>query len=137
METLDRTLETRIAAKRTAARWLLIAPTLLLLVIVNQLDKTNIAVISADRSFLSEMALTQLPGRIGFLTTIFFFGYGVGLLGWGFVVDWVGPRRSAIVGVLGWALTTIWCANARGVNELYFARFVLGLAEGCIWPVCN
>lgn len=137
MEILDRTVETRIAAKPTAARWLCIAPTLVLLVIVNQLDKTDIAVITADRSFLSEMALTHLPERIGFLTTIFFFGYGLGLLAWGFIVDWRGPRRSAIIGVLGWALTTIWCANARGVNELYLARFVLGLAEGCIWPVCN
>ena len=137
MEIVDQTVETRIAAKRTSARWLCIAPTLLLLVIVNQLDKTDIAVVTADQSFLSEMALTGLPARIGFLTTIFFFGYGMGLLAWGFVVDWLGPRHSAIIGVLGWALTTIWCANARGVNELYLARFVLGVTEGCIWPVCN
>jgi ACS family glucarate transporter-like MFS transporter len=137
MEIVDLTVETRIAAKRTAARWLCIAPTLVLLVVVNQLDKTDIAVIAADRSFLSEMALTHLPERIGFLSTIFFFGYGIGLLAWGFIVDWVGPRRSAIIGVLGWALTTIWCASAKEVTALYLARFVLGLAEGCIWPVCN
>lgn len=119
------------------ARWSFVAPTLFLLVVVNQLDKTNIAVVVADRSFLSDMALAGQPARIGLLSTIFFFGYGAGLLGWGFVVDRLGPRRSAMLGVSGWALTTMWCAVARGIHELYLARFVLGLAEGCIWPVCN
>jgi len=39
--------------------------------------------------------------------------------------------------VLGWAVTTAWCAAAGGVNEMYVARFALGLTEGCMWPVCN
>lgn len=122
---------------RSAARWLLLAPTLFLLVVVNQLDKTNIAVIIADHRFLAEMALVGQPARIGLLSTIFFFGYGIGLMFWGFVVDRLGPRRAAMIGVGGWALTTGWCALAHGSRELYLARFVLGLVEGCIWPVCN
>ncbi len=137
MAITDKTVEVGAAAKRTAARWYFVAPTLFMLVVVNQLDKTNIAVIIADRSFLSDMALAGQPARIGLLSTIFFLGYGAGLLAWGFVVDRLGPRRSAIIGVCGWALTTMWCAAARNINELYLARFVLGLTEGCIWPVCN
>jgi MFS family permease len=39
--------------------------------------------------------------------------------------------------VLGWAVTTVWCGLADGLTELYVARFALGLAEGCMWPVCN
>lgn len=123
--------------KRTSVRWLLIAPTLFLLVVINQLDKTNIAVIIADRRFLSDMSLLGQHARIGLLSTIFFFGYGIGLLAWGFVVDRIGPRRSAMLGVCGWALTTVWCAFGHNMMELYLARFALGLTEGCIWPVCN
>lgn len=127
----------RQLVRRTAARWRLVAPTLFLLVVVNQLDKTNIAVIIADRRFLVELGLVGQHARIGLLSTLFFLGYGVGLLAWGFVVDWLGPRRSAAIGVCGWALCTAWCASVRGINELYAARLALGVVEGCIWPVCN
>lgn len=124
-------------SRSTAARWYCIAPALLLLVIVNQLDKTNISVIVADPAFLSQMGLAGQPARIGLLSTVFFLGYGVGLFAWGFVVDRLGPRQSAIVGVSGWALATVWCAVTHSVRELYVARLMLGFAEGCIWPVCN
>jgi sugar phosphate permease len=137
VEITTKTVEVAAAAQRTAARWSLVAPTLFMLVVINQLDKTNIAVIVADRRFLFDMALTKQPARIGLLSTIFFFGYGAGLFAWGFVVDQLGPRRSAMIGVCGWALTTMWCGIAHGIYELYFARFVLGVTEGCIWPVCN
>lgn len=131
------TFELTTVPKRTSARWFLVAPTLFLLVVVNQLDKTNIAVIMADRSFLSDMGLVGQPASIGLLSTIFFIGYGVGLLVWGFVVDRLGPRRAAMIGVCGWAVTTIWCALSHSLHQLQLARFVLGLSEGCIWPVCN
>ena len=137
MQGASKTAAVGAALKGKAARWCYIAPTLFLLVVVNQLDKTNIAVVMADPRFLSDMALTGQPTRIGFLSTIFFFGYGGGLMVWGFVVDRLGPRHSAMIGVGGWAATTLWCAMAHGINELYLARFVLGIAEGCIWPVCN
>ena len=124
-------------AGRSSARWWLVAPTLILFVIINQLDKTNISVLIADRQFLADLHLTGQPARIGFLSSAFFYAYGVSLMIWGFIVDRIGPRRSAIIGVIGWALTTAWCAIASSVNEMYLARFALGLAEGCMWPVCN
>src|SRR5207253_1284255 len=93
----------RPLARRTAARWWLVAPTLFLLVVVNQLDKTKIAVLIADQRFLLELGLVGQHARIGLLSTIFFFGCGFGLLAWGFVVDGLGPRRSAAIGVCGWA----------------------------------
>jgi sugar phosphate permease len=120
-----------------AARWWLLAPTLVLFVIINQLDKTNISVLIADDKFLSDFHLLGQPARMGFLSSAFFYAYGVSLMLWGFIVDRIGPQRSAVIGVIGWGLTTAWCALAGSVNELYLARFALGLAEGCMWPVCN
>src|SRR5260370_15427535 len=126
-----------MSTRRSAVRWWLIAPTLVLFVIINQLDKTNISVLIADHQFLSDFHLLGQPARMGFLSSAFFYAYGISLMLWGFVVDRIGPQRSAVLGVIGWGLTTAWCAVAGSVNELYMARFALGLAEGCMWPVCN
>jgi sugar phosphate permease len=125
------------AAKQTAARWWFVAPTLIVFVIINQLDKTNVSVLIADRGFLSDLGLVGQPARAGFLSSVFFIGYGLSLMIWGFFVDRFGPRRCAVIGVLGWALTTAWCAVAGRATEMYVARFTLGLTEGCMWPVCN
>jgi ACS family glucarate transporter-like MFS transporter len=122
---------------RTAARWRLIAPILLLFVIINQIDKSNISVLIADSKFVADMGATGQPARLGFISSSFFIGYGLSLLLWGFVVDRIGPRRSALLGVLGWAVTSVGCGLAGGLTQLYLARFALGLAEGCMWPVCN
>ena len=132
-----RTSEAAGAVQPGALRWWLIAPTLILFVIINQLDKSNISVLIADRQFLSDLHLTGQPARIGFLSSAFFYAYGASLMVWGFAVDRFGPRRSAIIGVLGWVVTTAWCAVAGTANEMYLARFTLGLVEGCMWPVCN
>jgi hypothetical protein len=43
-----------VDVKRTAVRWTLMAPTLFMLVVVNQLDKTNVPVIVADHRFRSD-----------------------------------------------------------------------------------
>src|SRR5260370_39850263 len=101
-------------SKRSAAGWWLVAPTLIVFVIINQLDKTNISVLIADHRFLSDLHLTGQPARIGFLSSAFFYAYGASLMVWGFIVDRFGPRRSAVIGIVGWGLTTAWCAIAAG-----------------------
>jgi ACS family glucarate transporter-like MFS transporter len=124
-------------ASRSSARWWLLAPILIVFVIVNQLDKTNISVLIADSRFAADLGVTGQHARLGFLSTAFFIAYGFSLVLWGFVVDRIGPRRCALIGVLGWSLATGWCAFAGGITEMYLARFALGLTEGCMWPVCN
>ena len=71
------------------------APTLILFVIITQLDKSSISVLITDRQFLSDLHFTGQPARIGFLSSAFFYAYGVSLMIWGFMVDRFGPRRSA------------------------------------------
>ncbi len=121
----------------TTTRWWLIAPILLIFVIINQIDKSNVSVLIADAKFAADFGATGQHARLGFISSAFFYGYGISLMIWGFVVDRIGPRKSALIGVIGWVLTTIWCAWAGSLTEMYCARFALGLAEGGMWPVCN
>ena len=124
-------------ASSSSARWWLIAPILLIFVIVNQIDKSNVSVLIADAKFAADFGAAGQHARLGVISSAFFYGYGISLMLWGFVVDRIGARRSALIGVCGWALTTIWCARAGSLPEMYAARFALGLAEGGLWPVCN
>jgi MFS family permease len=127
----------RGARNSVSMRWWIIAPVLVVFVIVNQLDKTNVSVLIASPQFVSDLGATGQHARLGFLATAFFIGYGLSLIVWGFVVDRIGPRRSALLGVTGWAVTTAWCGLAGDLTTMYLARFALGLTEGCMWPVCN
>lgn len=124
-------------ASSSSARWWLIAPILLVFVIINQIDKSNVSVLIADAKFAADFGATGQPARLGFISSAFFYGYGISLMVWGFIVDRIGARRSALIGVIGWALTTVWCAWAGTLTEMYAARFALGLAEGGLWPICN
>lgn len=122
---------------RTHARWWMIAPLLLLFSFTVQMDKTNMSVVIADRVFLHALDLAGKPAHIGLLNTFFVVGYGAGMLLWGFVIDRIGPRRSAMLGVCGWALCTLICGWTTSATELYVARGLLGAAEGCLWPLSN
>jgi sugar phosphate permease len=121
----------------TSARWWLLAPILLIFVIVNQIDKSNVSVLIADAKFAADLGAAGAHARLGFISSSFFYGYGISLMIWGFIVDRIGPRKSALIGVIGWVVTTVWCAWAGSLTEMYAARFALGLAEGGMWPVCN
>lgn len=126
-----------VIERPSRARWLWIAPTLVLFELIGQIDKVNIAVLIADRRFLSDLGLLDHPARAGLLMSAFFFGYGVGQFLWGFLVDRIGPRRAAAVSVLLWSLITGACGVVTRVVQLYVARLALGLSEGGFWPIAN
>src|SRR5271154_6119491 len=101
-------------ATGSSARWWLMAPILLTFVVINQIDKSNVSVLIADAKFASDLGATQSAShtQLGFISSAFFYGYGISLMIWGFVVDRIGPRESALIGVLGWAVTSLWCGSA-------------------------
>src|ERR1700690_2906852 len=127
----------RADQQSSRARWWLIAPILLTFVVINQIDKSNVSGLIADAKFAADLGVAGDHARLGFISSAFFYGYGISLMIWGFVVDRIGPRKSALIGVLGWAVTSLWCGWAGSLTEMYAARFALGLAEGGMWPICN
>ncbi len=118
-------------------RWLLVAPALLFLWIIAQIDKTNVSLVIADPTFLRELNVAGHNTELGGLMSSFFVGYGVSIFIWGFLVDRFGPRKCVIAGILGWAVTLFLSSRAGGIKEYLLIRFFLGAAEGNLWPVCN
>jgi MFS family permease len=118
-------------------RWGQIAPTLFVATVIAQIDKISIAVVIANASFLREMGLIGHPALIGGLVTAFLMSYGVGLFIWGFLIDWMGPKRAAVIGVCLWSVMLLWGGLSTSLDELFASRIGLGLAEGVLYPVCN
>jgi len=118
-------------------RWLLVAPALLFLWIIAQIDKTNVSLIIADPTFLKELNVAGHNTELGGLMSAFFVGYGASIFIWGFLVDRFGPRKCVIAGILAWAITLFLSSRVGGIQEYLLIRFLLGAAEGNLWPVCN
>lgn len=118
-------------------RWLLVASAMLFLWIIAQIDKTNVSLIIADRAFLKELNLIGHNAELGGLMSTFFMGYGLSLFAWGFLVDRFGPRNCAIAGSLAWGICVFASSRVTTINEFLVLRFLLGAAEGNLWPVCN
>lgn len=118
-------------------RWLFVAPAMLFLWIIAQVDKTNVSLIIADSHFLNELHLVGHNAQLGGLMSAFFLGYGFSIFGWGFLVDRFGPRVCTIAGSIAWALLIFVSSRVTSINEYLLVRFLLGAAEGNLWPVCN
>jgi sugar phosphate permease len=118
-------------------RWLLVAPALLFLWIVAQIDKTNVSLIIADPAFLKELNVGGHNTELGGLMSSFFVGYGISIFMWGFLVDRFGPRKCVIAGTLVWALLLFLSSLVGDIQEYLLIRFLLGAAEGNLWPVSN
>jgi len=118
-------------------RWLVVAPFLLLFWIIGQFDKANISLVIADQSFLKELSLAGRQTALGSLMSVFFFGYGAAIFVWGFLVDRFGPRLCLMVGSAGWGAAMFLMSQASSLEGLLLARFLLGVAEGNMWPVSN
>ena len=130
--------EARAVGSRTLSRrWLLVAPALLLLWIIGQVDKTNVSLVIADTAFVRELHLTGNNPVLGSLMSAFFVGYGISIFIWGFLVDRFGPRLCAICGTLAWGILIFLSSRVTGIDEYLFIRFLLGFAEGNLWPVSN
>jgi len=116
---------------------MLVAPALLLLWIVAQIDKTNVSLVIADKRFLSELDLAGHNAQLGGLMSAFFAGYGIFIPVWGFLVDRFGPRICAIAGSCAWGILLFLSSQSGHINHYLVIRFFLGAAEGNLWPVCN
>lgn len=135
MSSTQRTASQPLAMR--TRRWMLVAPALLLLWIIAQIDKTNVSLLIADSKFLADLNVAGKNAELGGLMSAFFVGYGLSIPVWGWLVDRFGPRLCAVCGSLGWGILLLFSARAGDINHYLLIRFLLGAAEGNLWPVCN
>jgi sugar phosphate permease len=119
----------------TRIRWTHIAPTLLIIWIVTNLDKANIAIVMNDKSFISELGLVGQQAKLGWLSSGLFLAYGLTAPLWGFAVDRLGVRKTAVLSCLIWAFACFWSGLATSYTSLLWSRIALGAGEGALYPL--
>ncbi len=114
----------------TAMRWRRLIPAAMVVYIISFMDRTNIgyafAGIGAD--FHVGKAEQGLAGGI------FFIGYVLLQIPGGHLAEHWSAKKFVGIMILLWGAAAIWCGLASSFNELVVARFLLGVAEGGIWP---
>ena len=119
----------------TNIRWTHVAPTLLVVWIVSMFDKSNMAIVMNDQTFLNELGLAGQQGRLGWLSSGLFLAYGIFAPLWGWVVDRIGARKTCALSLVIWALSCFWSGVAANYDELLWSRVVLGAGEAALYPL--
>lgn len=111
-------------------RWLRIIPIALLMYTISFINRTNISLalpaISRDLH-LSASEAGQVAG-------IFFWGYLLLQIPGGYIAERWGAKWLIAVMLAAWGLCAVGCGLARNWQELAAMRFLLGLAEGGVYP---
>ncbi|PET69657.1 MFS transporter [Bacillus sp. AFS001701] len=118
-------------------RWLYIAVPIFFFWFFGQIDKVGISVIQTDPGFLSDLGLTgpDKNAKIGLITFIFMISYSCSNIFWGFIIDKLGARKTAIIGLLIWTSTMVMGGLSTSYEMFLFSRVILGIGEGMMIPV--
>jgi sugar phosphate permease len=118
-------------------RWLYIAVPIFFFWFFGQIDKVGISVIQTDPEFLNALGMNgeDKNAKIGLLSFVFTIAYGVSNLFWGFIIDKLGARKTAIAGLFVWTLTMITSGLADSYEIFLVSRIILGFGEGMMIPV--
>jgi len=110
--------------------WLRIIPWLLLLYIINYLNRITISFaipgIESSLGITAEMA--------GLASGIFFIGYFIFQIPGTFLVHKYGARTMVTLFLIGWGVFSILNSYVQSVIELYIVRFMIGFMEGAFFP---
>jgi ACS family tartrate transporter-like MFS transporter len=119
-----------IEAKAIRKTKIRILPLILLLYIIAFLDRINIGF--AAPTMNPELGITS--HQFGLLAGIFFIGYFLVEIPSNLLLHRVGARVWLARILVTWGIVATLTAFVQSVNQLYLARFLLGLAEGGYFP---
>lgn len=111
-------------------RWRRLIPAAMIVYIISFMDRTNIgyAFAGIGRDFHVGKAEQGLAGGI------FFIGYVLLQIPGGWLAEHWSAKKFVGIMILLWGAAALWCSQVSSFNELLIARFILGVAEGGIWP---
>ena len=111
-------------------RWLRIIPAAFVMYTIAFVDRTNIALALGPMS----RDLHMDPARAGDAAGIFFWGYVLLQIPGGYFAEhWSAKRFVSILLVL-WGTFAVLCGLIHTLGEFRLVRFLLGIAEGGVWP---
>ncbi len=103
--------------------------------LVSYLDRVNVSVLVADKTFLTDMGIVGQPVKMGLLMSSFLFAYGISNLLVGPIGNRLGPRKAMSLSIVLWGVSTAIGGLAGTFGMMIAARILLGIGEGMHWPM--
>ena len=114
-----------------AARWMRIIPPTIVVYIIAYMDRMNISFAIAGGM---NRSLGLSPTAAGMAAGVFFFGYPLLQVPAGHISEHGSARKYILWTILAWGGISLLTALVQNAWELYVMRFLLGLAEGGLYP---
>jgi sugar phosphate permease len=111
-------------------RWLRIIPVAFIMYTIAFIDRTNISLALPSMS----RELHMDPTHAGDAAGIFFWGYMLLQIPGGYLADRWSAKRFVSMLLVVWGFCSVACGLVRTAREFWVMRFLLGVAEGGVWP---
>ncbi len=111
-------------------RWLRIIPVAFVMYTIAFIDRTNISL--AIPSIRRDLGMDS--AQAGAAAGIFFWGYLLLQVPGGYLASRWSAKRFVSLLLVGWGLCAVGCGLVHTWRELWLMRFLLGVAEGGVWP---
>ena len=111
-------------------RWLHIIPVAFIMYTIAFIDRTNISLALPSMSRDLQMSPTQAGDAAG----IFFWGYLVLQIPGGYLAHRWSAKRFVSIALVAWGACAVACGLVTSWWEFWLMRFLLGVAEGGVWP---
>lgn len=117
-------------AKPPQERWLRIIPIALLMYTISFINRTNISL--ALPAISHDLHINA--GESGEIAGIFFWGYLLLQIPGGYIAERWSAKWLISTMLAAWGLCAIGCGLAQNWHQMAAMRFLLGLAEGSVYP---
>jgi sugar phosphate permease len=111
-------------------RWLRIIPVAFIMYTIAYVDRTNISLALPDIARELHMDPTQQGSAFG----VFFVGYMLLQIPGGYLAERWSAKRFVSILLVVWGACAVLCGLVRTETEFLAGRFLLGVAEGGVWP---
>jgi sugar phosphate permease len=115
-------------------RWLRIIPVALVMYTISYVDRTNVA-LAFDPHLSTAMADLGMDDKMrGNAIGIFFWGYLLLQVPGGYFANRWSARKVVSLCLIAWGAAAVGCGCATSATGFACMRFLLGLAESCVYP---
>jgi MFS family permease len=114
-----------------SARWVRIIPAAILVYLFSFMDRTNISFAMAG-GMNEDLAMTAALS--GLAAGIFFVGYVILQIPAGHWAEHRSAKQFIGISILLWGGLSILCGLVQNPTQLLIIRFLIGVAEGGVWP---